>query len=344
MRPLHYAVIEITNRCNLRCPHCASTSGNPRENELSLTEISDLLTEIKALGGKEITIIGGEALLHPDWFEICSRVRTLGMELILISNGLPITRETTLPLLKELKPRVIGLSLDGATRESYKKHRGVDKFHHIMDLLRALRDDGHKNVNAITTFMRSNIGEFDAFVELFSGSQITWQVQLANVGGERFDDTGVITPEQFAWFVSKMKTALKNPRLRLQHMDDFGYCPLDPELAFLHETWHSCLAGRSLVGVRSDGDINGCLSLGDAFIEANLREHSLTEIWSSGEWFKELRSKETLLSGTCATCPHGPICQAGCTSIAYSTTGTIGENPYCIRTLETTELLNHFTK
>ena len=36
---LFAAVVEITNKCNLRCPHCASDSGCAREDEMSLEEL-----------------------------------------------------------------------------------------------------------------------------------------------------------------------------------------------------------------------------------------------------------------------------------------------------------------
>jgi radical SAM protein with 4Fe4S-binding SPASM domain len=127
-------------------------------------------------------------------------------------------------------------------------------------------------------------------------------------------------------------------------MDDFGYFPLDPALRFLHQTWHGCIAGRSLIGIRSNGDLLGCLSLGDGFIEGNLRQTSLRELWSSPTAFPRLRHKEYQLTGACAACPFASECRAGCTGIAQSATGDIGCNPYCIRAMETEEILATLTE
>lgn len=338
---LRYAVIEITNQCNLRCPHCASTSGKARENELSFEEIDRLLRDIKALGGEEITIIGGEALMREDWVDICRRVSELGMRLILISNGIPMTFDETLSQLGKLRPHLIGISVDGATRESYKRFRGVDRFDHVIAILRQLREDGHAHVNAITTFTKANLREFDRFADIFDGTGITWQVQLANKGGERFDTAQFITLDDYAYFVERMTdTYRRRPTLRLRHMDDFGYYPVDPTLKFLHQTWHGCIAGRQLIGVRSNGDVMGCLSLGDGFEEANIREVPLQEIWQSGRYFGRFRNKVRHLTGTCKTCAFAEECRAGCTGIAVSATGTIGDNPYCIRRMETQFILD----
>jgi radical SAM protein with 4Fe4S-binding SPASM domain len=338
--PLRYAVIEITNRCNLRCPHCASTSGHAREDELSLDEIRALLATIERLGGEEITIIGGEAFLRDDWYEVCAAVNELSMRLILISNGLLIRSDDVLAKLRGLRPHLIGISIDGATRESYRALRGVDGFDHCVALVKRLRDDGHAEVNAITTVMKANLREFDAFAGLFDGTGITWQVQIANRGGERFGREHFISRDEYAWLARKMRDVfVDRPGVRLRHMDDFGYFPLDPKLRFLHETWHGCVAGVELIGVRSNGDVLGCLSLGDDFVEGNLRREALESIWESGRYFSRFRSKEELLGGECATCAYARECRAGCTCIAYSATGDIGSNPYCIRSLETQDVL-----
>ena len=339
--PLRFAVLEITNRCNLRCPHCASTSGRARENELSFEEWAALLGEIKRLGGEEVTVIGGEALMRPDWFDICEQVRRLDMRLILITNGIRADVDDTPAQFRALRPHLIGISIDGASKDTYRRHRGVDRFDHVMALLRRLRDDGHENVNAITTFMRSNIREFDRFADLFENTGITWQVQLAGKGGRRFDDAFFLTPDDYAFFVERMTHAYRHrPGLRLRHMDDFGYCPIDPTLRFLHQTWKGCIAGRELIGVRSDGRIMGCLSLGDGFEVADLRTRSLDSIWHSDDCFEPFRNKEKYLSGDCLGCPAGAECRAGCTSIAMSATGEIGNNPYCIRLMESKRIVD----
>jgi radical SAM protein with 4Fe4S-binding SPASM domain len=343
--PLRYAVIEVTNRCNLRCPHCASTSGIARENELTLDEIREMLATIADLGGEEITVIGGEALMREDWFEICRAVGDGGMKLLLISNGLLIRTEEHFERLRRLRPWLIGVSVDGARRETYRALRGVDGFDHVVALCKRLVAEGHQNVNAITTFWKPNLREFDGFVRLFENTGITWQIQIANIGGERFDRRLFISREDFAWLTAKMRDVFVHRRdsVRLRHMDDFGYFPLDPALRFLHQTWAGCIAGVELIGVRANGDVEGCLSLGDDFVEANLRREPLREIWQSGRYFQRFRRKEELLTGACARCPHASVCRAGCTAIAYSATGDIGCNPYCIRALETEAILHDVT-
>ena len=127
---------------------------------------------------------------------------------------------------------------------------------------------------------------------------------------------------------------------KLRQMDDFGYFPIDPKFRFLHQMWQGCIAGLELIGVRSNGDVLGSLSLGDDFVEVNLRDVPLQEIWQSNRYFRRFREKENLLAGQCADCPYARQCRAGCTSIAWSATRSVGNNPYCIRQIEVESVLD----
>ena len=333
--PLTNAVLELTNKCNLRCRHCASDSGKSRPDEMDTRRMLHLIDELSDLGCQELTLLGGEIFLRDDWFSIAKEATDKGMRLILISNGLLLDDENY-SKLKEIPIYLIGLSIDGASSEMYKEMRGVDGFAKVLGLLnKMVADDHFPHVNAITTFTRENLSAWHEFVSLFDETAITWQVQLANKGGSRFDEEQFLTREEYAWFFdTALQTLDEHPNLRLRFMDDFGYCPITPKLAFLHETWHGCIAGKELVGIRSDGLVCGCLSLGEKFMEASLKEHSLKHIWQSNEFFQGFRRRQEHLSGSCGGCEVREKCGGGCAAMALSSTGKLGENSYCIRQIE----------
>src|SRR5271155_689128 len=77
-RPI-YAVWEITPACALACRHCGSRAGRDRPDELTTAEALDLVDQMADLGGKEVTLIGGEAYLRADWLQIVRRVRSHGI-------------------------------------------------------------------------------------------------------------------------------------------------------------------------------------------------------------------------------------------------------------------------
>ena len=93
-RRISYAVWEITLKCNLACQHCGSRAGHTRTNELSTAEALDLVKQMAEVGIKEVTIIGGEAFLRPDWLEIAQAITEAGMLCGMTTGGYGITLDT----------------------------------------------------------------------------------------------------------------------------------------------------------------------------------------------------------------------------------------------------------
>ena len=334
------AVIEITNACNLRCPHCASTSGRARADEMTLAELQGVIRDLASLGCREVTLLGGEFVLRRDWPEVARAVKDAGMILQIITNGLLVS-DAVRAQLRELAPFGLGVSIDGATRESYRKMRGVDGFETCLRLLDAFVADGVPRVNAITTFNAKNLTDFDRFTELFIDKPYNWQIQMAHRGGERFPEDLLMTREQYAWLVDRATPWLtaEKERLRLVVMDDFGYFPMAPKLRTRCSYWGGCAAGTRIIGIRANGDLLPCLSLGDAFVEGNLRKRSLVEIWRDPKSFPRFRNKSSELTGRCSGCPHASVCKVGCSAMAFSQTGTLTETTFCVRQLEQDRIL-----
>ncbi len=85
-RPV-YVVWELTLRCDLACRHCGSRAGRPRSEELSLEEALDVVAQLADLGAQEVTFIGGEAYLHPDWLAIVKATANAGINATLTTGG-----------------------------------------------------------------------------------------------------------------------------------------------------------------------------------------------------------------------------------------------------------------
>ncbi len=93
-RRISYAVWEITLKCNLACQYCGSRAGHTRTNELSTAEAQDLVKQMADVGITEVTIIGGEAFLRPDWLEIAQAITKAGMLCGMTTGGYGITLDT----------------------------------------------------------------------------------------------------------------------------------------------------------------------------------------------------------------------------------------------------------
>ena len=105
---------DFTNRCNLSCRHCI-TSSSPdvdTSEELSTERIKELIAEIARIGVLEIATGGGEPLMHPEWASLFQAVTTSGLNLIVTTNGLRLT-DLAVRMLKGINPLEIRVSFDG---------------------------------------------------------------------------------------------------------------------------------------------------------------------------------------------------------------------------------------
>lgn len=81
------AVWELTLRCNLSCIHCGSRAGKPRDDELSTDECLRLVDELADLSVLEVSLIGGEAHLHPGFLPILRALKARGIEVGVTTGG-----------------------------------------------------------------------------------------------------------------------------------------------------------------------------------------------------------------------------------------------------------------
>lgn len=88
MRGLQELVLELTDRCPLRCRHCSSESGPRCGNHLPADRVLGLIAEAAELGATQISFGGGEptgsplflsALWHTAALGLCSEVFTCGV-------------------------------------------------------------------------------------------------------------------------------------------------------------------------------------------------------------------------------------------------------------------------
>jgi MoaA/NifB/PqqE/SkfB family radical SAM enzyme len=109
--------IEITYRCNHLCTFCYnSPTGEP---EMSTEQIFQALKKIAEFGVLYVTLTGGEALCHKDFFKIAAEVRRLGMALRVYTNGYLLADKKTLARLQALKPTEVEVSIHGARPETH---------------------------------------------------------------------------------------------------------------------------------------------------------------------------------------------------------------------------------
>lgn len=332
------AVWELTLACNLNCLHCGSTAGGRRAAELTPEEALRLCADLAAAGTRGVALMGGEPLLRPDFLAIARRVRELGMELSVITNG-TVTPPGLFGELAALQPRAVAVSLDAASPELHDRIRGVPgAFAKTRDFMEKCLA-ASLPLSVITTVHKLNLKELPALRELLKGRGIAWQVQTAGAEGGRFSGDLLLSREEFysvGMFVEACRRDHDPAELAVIGAHDLGYHSLLLHNVSLYDKWEGCQAGTAVAGLRSDGTVLGCLAINDArYAEGNVRDRSFSEIWNDLAAFKYTRAfRPADLGPSCAGCEHGESCRGGCSEMSLMKTGRLHNDPYCFAKIE----------
>jgi MoaA/NifB/PqqE/SkfB family radical SAM enzyme len=142
-----------TARCNSRCVSCDWWRADGHD-DLTLSEIEELVEQLPPLGVRRVVFSGGEPLLRRDVYEIAQLFRARDIKLYLLTSGLFLERDAD---------RIAGqfdqvtVSLDGPTDELYREIRGVDGLALIERGIRKLRQLApHVPLRARATLHRHN--------------------------------------------------------------------------------------------------------------------------------------------------------------------------------------------
>jgi radical SAM protein with 4Fe4S-binding SPASM domain len=333
---LKTALYELTLRCNLYCIHCGSSAGSQRKEELNTEQWNILTTQLAGMGCERIALLGGEPFLRNDWFEISKNINEFNMKVIYITNGLVID-EKIVEKLRHIDPYVVAVSLDGSSAKTHDKIRGVNGSFEKSKNAVLLLQEADVPTTIITTINKMNFKELPIMREWVKNKGITWQLQITIPIG-RFQKELMISKDEFyaaALFIAAIKKTYRLSELPIIGAHSFGYfSKVLPTYAILPH-WDGCQAGITSVGIQSDGGVKGCLSLPEEYVQGNIKEKSLEEIWNAPEFCSYMRNfNREELNGCCRNCKYGKKCKGGCLSVSIALTGRKHGDPYCLSAIE----------
>ena len=331
-------VWEITMGCNMRCKHCGSSCERPLPDQLDTEESLALARDIADLGLEWITLSGGEPLIRKDWDLIAAELSRHGVIPNIISNGWMID-ETVLERAIAAKVGTIAISLDGP-QETHDYIRKSGSYRRVINALGLMQRHGVAS-GVITTVNRRNLPELPRMRELLAEVGVRyWQLQIGLPMGNFAQNIDMImAPEQVDDVIDFAHETMLDGRVNVYPADCLGYYNIK-ELQVrqrahrtrAYPTWQGCNAGKRSLGILHNGDILGCTSVRDRrYIEGNIREHSLLDIWRDPEAFAWNRyAEKSQLGGHCRQCQYGDQCQGGCPNTRLTMNGSMAsENIYC---------------
>ena len=160
--------MELTRRCNMRCPVCFM-GAEEKPDDPDLETIRSMYASIHEEMGPDVSIqlTGGEPTLRDDLAGIVRLGASMGFSAIEINtNGLAVSRNPDLPAaLKEAGASGIYLQFDGLTPGVYRTIRGADLLSDKLRVIDHCRRAGIQVVLAMTVIRGINDGEIGKVLE-----------------------------------------------------------------------------------------------------------------------------------------------------------------------------------
>lgn len=333
MFKLKSCVWEITLACSFSCKYCGSSGGRARDNELSTEECLRVVGELKDLGCKRVSMIGGEVFMRKDWKTIVKALTDRDIKVNIITNGFGFVEESIADL-KEVNIESVAVSLDGP-REIHDKYRQPGSFDRAVLAIKALTDSNILT-SVISTLNSENVKYLEElYSELLKYPISAWQLQACSPMGNAAL-LGVKYKIDAGEVLDFVNSHIYGAPFALGVAHNIGYYAKENGHQRGNLTnkvfFNGCTAGLSTIGIDSVGNVRGCESMyADEFIEGNLRNRSLRDIWECEDSFAYNRKFDVqLLTGKCSQCELGEFCAGGCRSYNYFTHNKLYESSICI--------------
>ncbi len=162
-------MLAVTNRCVGNCSYCRIPQRG--EEEMTQSDICDIIDEISALGCQRLGLWGGEPLLRDDIGDIVLYAKKKRLFVTLDSNGFLLPQKQY--LLRELDHLILALDGDEAAHDA---NRGQGSFQKAMAAVEAAA--GRLPVWTITVLTKHNLRSLDFILETAAryGMLATFQV------------------------------------------------------------------------------------------------------------------------------------------------------------------------
>jgi len=136
------ALVQIDERCNLRCAHCF-VSATKQGQTMGYDDIVEkVIPRLGACRVDRVTLTGGEPTIHPEFLDVVRAFRSAGMGVGVCTNATTLGEEQIAELIK-IGGVHCNVSLDGFRPESHGKFRGGrDSFHTTIATVEALAKAG----------------------------------------------------------------------------------------------------------------------------------------------------------------------------------------------------------
>ena len=287
--------LNITNFCNLKCNFCLM--GKQQNLQfIGINSIKKIVEEAERYQLLNVTLSGGEPLLHPNFNEIPALLKRCTSKISLVTNGTLLDQVN-----KEVLQQIDSISVSLRGDEDKDNEITQSKsFATIVNNLKYIRSNFPKMVIAINyTFYEENcnISSIDSVAKICH--DLNLQLSFARIirkgyGNEKNTDLYLL-----------VKT-INSIRTKYNIKCNISNCiPSCVSNIQDNELFHGCSALLASLAIDCDGSVKICGTSNVAV--GNIQKESLLDIWNDLE-----NRYKVKIPDRCDSCSKISICKGGC--------------------------------
>lgn len=328
---LFYLQWHITERCHNNCSHCYS-KGRRMKEETTMSNFhlifQDLYNMCKSWKrGLQVTLIGGDPLLHPDFKRFVDYINQHQNVRIMVA-GNPETLTTE--MIEWLKPRIFAfqLSVDGMQdNHDYFRYKGSYKI--VMDKIRQATKMGLR-IHVMTTVSQKNLCDlipvmhtvYEAGCHRWAFARYVPPVgQILDIDNNEYYNTLLELDEQHQQYLKKgHDEQRKDPLWSLVRNIEPEY---NPDMCQID----GCGIGSPTLGILPDNTVMACRRHAGSTLGKWQKDGDFYYFMIDSPVMEKLRNLESIKK--CGNCKLLYNCR-GCRAIGYAVDGKLDTpDPTC---------------
>ena len=289
---LHSCLMELTNSCNLRCPHCYVDKD--KTQYIDFDTAKEFINELKDLNCNFITLTGGEIMTYKYFKEIYKYLYDSGFIVCLNTNGSLIDDEI-FELFKKRPPCKIEISLYGYNQKSYFEFtNNQTAYDNVLNNISKLKDL-KINLTLKNVITNKNKGYFSQIGVL--SKQLGCQFRSDYISFPQINKHQTVNPEQIS---------VEETLEYLSNFDTMKEIYLTKYSQNIHKSnkVFQCKKNDDTIFIDSSGNISMCLCMQSHSIP--YKNGNLAEIILDLRKFKELVFDK---NSKCRKCNLKPLCR-----------------------------------
>ena len=294
---------ELTPLCNLDCKMCYVHLQDPsvKERMLSGEQWISLIQGAINEGMISAVLTGGEAMIHPDFWNIYRYLVDHGVAVRIKTNGILLTKDN-IERFREYPPVGIDVSLYGCNSESYIAVTGFDVYKTVCENIRNAIDAGLSIQLMITpsSYFSPWIEETMKLAKTFDVRVVVnSKLREPNENTGRHKDDFELAPEEYKEIFEK-ENRIFMPEYKREDMVMHGGLSR-PHIA---EKGIFCNAGRTGFAISWDGVMVPCAPFPRSVLYSDAVQNGFKKAW------EDINSgiKNYAVPEQCHSCNYNKIC------------------------------------